>query len=118
MSKHAGKVSGMKPKNMKQTYKDLLAYINVYLPIVIVALVLAMGAAVISLIGPRQLSEITDLITAGLTGQLDIAAIEKIALLLVTLYVISYIANYVQGFIMATITQRVSKKLRDRKSVV
>lgn len=112
MSKHAGKVSGMKPKNMKQTYKDLLAYINVYLPIVIVALVLAMGAAVISLIGPRQLSEITDLITAGLTGQLDIAAIEKIALLLVTLYVISYIANYVQGFIMATITQRVSKKLR------
>ncbi|WHZ33134.1 ABC transporter ATP-binding protein [Desemzia incerta] len=97
---------------MKQTYKDLLAYINVYLPIVIVALVLAMGAAVISLIGPRQLSEITDLITAGLTGQLDIAAIEKIALLLVTLYVISYIANYVQGFIMATITQRVSKKLR------
>ncbi|WP_430749934.1 ABC transporter ATP-binding protein [Desemzia incerta] len=102
----------MKPKNMKQTYKDLLAYINVYLPIVIVALVLAMGAAVISLIGPRQLSEITDLITAGLTGQLDIAAIEKIALLLVTLYVISYIANYVQGFIMATITQRVSKKLR------
>lgn len=112
MSKHAGKVSGMKPKNMKQTYKDLLAYINVYLPIVIVALVLAMGAAVISLIGPRQLSEITDLITAGLTGQLDIAAIEKIALLLVTLYVISYIANYVQGFIMATITQRVSKKIR------
>lgn len=112
MSKHAGKVSGMKPKNMKQTYKDLLAYINVYLPIVIVALVLAMGAAVISLIGPRQLSEITDLITEGLTGQLDIAAIEKIALLLVTLYVISYIANYVQGFIMATITQRVSKKLR------
>lgn len=112
MSKHAGKVSGMKPKNMKQTYKDLLAYINVYLPIVIVALVLAMGAAVISLIGPRQLSEITDLITAGLTSQLDIAAIEKIALLLVTLYVISYIANYVQGFIMATITQRVSKKLR------
>ena len=112
MSKHAGKVSGMKPKNMKQTYKDLLAYINVYLPIVIVALVLAMGAAVISLIGPRQLSEITDLITAGLTGQLDMAAIEKIALLLVTLYVISYIANYVQGFIMATITQRVSKKLR------
>ncbi|MER1954874.1 MAG: ABC transporter ATP-binding protein [Desemzia incerta] len=97
---------------MKQTYKDLLAYINVYLPIVVVALVLAMGAAVISLIGPRQLSEITDLITAGLTGQLDIAAIEKIALLLVTLYVISYIANYVQGFIMATITQRVSKKLR------
>lgn len=112
MSKHAGKVSGMKPKNMKQTYKDLLAYINVYLPIVIVALVLAMGAAVISLIGPRKLSEITDLITEGLTGQLDIAAIEKIALLLVTLYVISYIANYVQGFIMATITQRVSKKLR------
>ncbi|WP_434088302.1 ABC transporter ATP-binding protein [Desemzia incerta] len=112
MHNHGGKVSGVKPKNMKQTYKDLLAYINVYLPIVVVALVLAMGAAVISLIGPRQLSEITDLITAGLTGQLDIAAIEKIALLLVTLYVISYIANYVQGFIMATITQRVSKKLR------
>ena len=112
MSKQAGKVSGMKPKNMKQTYKDLLTYINVYLPIVIAALVLAMGAAVISLIGPRKLSEITDLITAGLTGQLDIAAIEKIEFLLVTLYVISYIANYVQGFIMATITQRVSKKLR------
>lgn len=103
---------GTKPKNMKQTYKDLLAYINVYLPIVVVALVLAMGAAVISLIGPRKLSEITDLITGGLNGQLNIAEIEKIGFLLVTLYVISYIANYVQGFIMATVTQRVSKKLR------
>lgn len=112
MSKHAGEVSGMKPKNTKQTYKKLLAYIRVYLPVVVFALVLAMGASIISLVGPDKISEITDLITAGLTGELDIAAIEKIGLLLVTLYVISFVANYIQGFIMATITQRVSKKLR------
>ncbi|SFH52741.1 ABC transporter ATP-binding protein [Pisciglobus halotolerans] len=112
MSKHAGKMSGTKPRNFKQTYKNLLAYIRVYLPAVIFALVLAMGAAIISLVGPRKLSEITDLITAGLKGEMDIAAIEKIAFLLVILYVISFVANYVQGFIMATITQRVAKKLR------
>ena len=112
MSKHAGKVSGMKPKNTKQTYKKLLAYIRAYLPVVVFALVLAMGAAIISLVGPHKISEITDLITAGLAGELDIAGIEKIGFLLVTLYVISFVINYVQGFIMATITQRVSKKLR------
>lgn len=112
MSKHAGEVSGMKPKNTKQTYKKLLAYIRVYLPIVVFALILAMGASIISLVGPDKISEITDLITAGLTGELDIEAIEKIGILLVTLYVISFVANYVQGFIMATITQRVAKKLR------
>ncbi|MFL2100780.1 ABC transporter ATP-binding protein [Desemzia sp. FAM 23989] len=102
----------MKPKNTKQTYKKLLAYIRAYLPVVVFALVLAMGAAIISLVGPHKISEITDLITAGLAGELDIAAIEKIGFLLVTLYVISFVINYVQGFIMATITQRVSKKLR------
>lgn len=112
MSKHAGEVSGMKPKNMKQTYKKLLAYIRVYLPVVVFALVLAMGAAIISLVGPDKISEMTDLITAGLAGELDIAAIKNIGMFLVTLYVISFVANYVQGFIMATITQKVSKKLR------
>ncbi|MDN6626039.1 MAG: ABC transporter ATP-binding protein/permease [Pisciglobus halotolerans] len=112
MSKEASKKSQMKPKNIAQTYKKLLAYIGAYLPAVIFSLLLAMGAAIISLVGPNKISDMTDMITKGLQGQIDIAGVEKIAYFLVILYVIGYVGNYAQGFIMATITQKVAKRLR------
>jgi len=48
----------------------------------------------------------------GMPGEIDITAIGKIGLFLAILYGLSFIFNYIQAFIMATITQRVSKRLR------
>lgn len=103
---------GEKPKNFKKPWGKLIAYCKPYLPAMIFALVLAIVGTIFTIIGPNMLSDITDLITEGITGEIDITAIGKIGLFLAILYGLSFIFNYLQAFIMATITQRVSKKLR------
>ncbi len=98
--------------NPGQALRDLLHYISNHLPGIIVALVLGAVAAVFSVIGPDRLADITDLITEGLTGDVDLQAIVDICLFLVVLYGLSMIFGYLQTFILATITQRVTKSLR------
>ncbi|AKR12671.1 ABC transporter (plasmid) [Bacillus thuringiensis] len=103
---------GEKPKNFKKPWGKLIAYCKPYLPAIIFALVLAAVGTIFTIIGPNMLSEITDLITEGIAGKIDITAIGNIALLLAILYGLSFIFSYIQSFIMATMTQRVSKRLR------
>ncbi|WP_432806552.1 ABC transporter ATP-binding protein [Niallia circulans] len=97
--------------------KQLVIYCKAYFPIIIFALILAMTAAIFSIIGPDQLSKMTDYITAGLMGEIDLGAVYNVAILLVFLYGLGFIFNYVQGYIMATVTQRISKQLRRDISV-
>ncbi|PFJ04700.1 ABC transporter [Bacillus cereus] len=103
---------GEKPKNFKKPWGKLIAYCKPYLPVIIFALVLAAVGTIFTIIGPNMLSKITDLITEGIAGKIDITAIGNIALLLAILYGLSFIFSYIQSFIMATITQRVSRRLR------
>ena len=105
--------SGEKAKNFGKTWGKLIAYCKPYLPAIIVALLLACVGSVFNIIGPSKLSEITDLITAGMGGgAIDLGAITGVGLTLVALYLMGYAFNYIQGFIMATMTQKVSKRLR------
>ena len=54
----------------------------------------------------------TDLITGGLFGSMDLEAIADIGWTLVIIYGVSFILSLGQGLIMANITQRISKQLR------
>ena len=67
---------------------------------------------ILTIIGPDKLSEMTDIITAGIMTSIDLDKIASIGLTLVAIYVISAILTFAQGYIMATITQKVSKNLR------
>ncbi|MFB3160205.1 ABC transporter ATP-binding protein [Neobacillus sp. 179-J 1A1 HS] len=103
---------GEKPKDFKNTMRQLISYCKVYLPAIIIALILAMAGAVFNIIGPDLLSEITDIITEGMMASIDLDAVVNVATLLAFLYGLGFFFNYIQGFIMATVTQRVSKNLR------
>ncbi|MGX7030111.1 ABC transporter ATP-binding protein [Vagococcus zengguangii] len=82
------------------------------MPAISVALIAAIGGAILTLIGPNKLSELTDIITEGMMTEVDMPGIKKIAMTLLMIYVASVVLSYLQGFIMTTITQRVSKKMR------
>lgn len=101
-----------KPKDFKKTINQLLNYCRAYLPIIITALLLAFAGAILNVIGPDKLSDITDLIQEGLFGAIDMDAVQRVGLILVLLYGFGLIFNYVQGFIMATVTQRITRKMR------
>ena len=102
-----------KPKDFFKTWKKLILYCRPYLPAIITALLLSIIGTVLSIIGPKQLSKMSDLMAEGLYKDMDIIQIKKIGIMLTAFYAIGFVFNYVQGFIMATVTQKVSKNLRD-----
>lgn len=108
-----------KPKALGKTLKDLVGYCKNYIPYIITALILAVTGTIFSLIGPNKLKEITEIIEEGfmLPTGIDTDKITKIAIFLVVLYVLGFIFNYLQGFIMSTVTQKISRNLRNDISV-
>lgn len=92
--------------------RELFIYSSKLKVPMIIAMCLAVGGAVLTIIGPNQLSHITDLISEGLFSSIDIAAIGKIGLLLLGMYLLSALFTYIQHYIMATITLNLSKELR------
>lgn len=57
-----------KPKNLKLAMVKLMSYCKKELAIIVFALVLAAVGAVLTIVGPNQISKITDYIYDGLTG--------------------------------------------------
>ncbi len=107
---------GEKPKNFKKTWGKLIKYINNYIPAMVIAIICAFVGTVFTIIGPSQLERITDLITEGIKTGIDLEAVGKIALILAILYGAGAVFSYIQGFVMATVTQKISKKLRSEIS--
>lgn len=171
-----------KPKNMKQALGKLAGYCKKEFVIIIIALILATVGTVLTIIGPDQISKITDYIYDGLTGGIsteeitgdvqkqiasgeldileylpegtdpktvdlssidltdkddplsaaildnvrlsdefaqahkdggiDMDGILSVCILLIVIYLISAICNFSQHFIMATVTQKVSRRMR------
>lgn len=107
-----GAPGGEKAKDLVGTWKKLLGYCRKYAPALAAAIIFAAMGTVLTLIGPDKLSELTNLITEGIMTGIDMAAVRTIGLTLVSYYVLSYVLSAIQGWIMATVTQRVSKKMR------
>ncbi|MBE7082748.1 MAG: ABC transporter ATP-binding protein [Clostridiales bacterium] len=101
-----------KPKNFKKSLKKLFSYLKTFLPVIIIALVLAVGASVLSVIGPKKLSAITGLIEDGLLFGIDTDAVTKVAISLLIIFGVSAIFSFFQQFIMATVANKFAKKLR------
>ena len=105
-----------KPKDLKLAVKKLIKYLNKFMPLIIIALVLAILSSVFSIIGPNRLSDLTDEIAKGIMTGIDFEAITSIAVFLLTIYLISALFNYIQGFIMATVANNFAKSLRTQIS--
>ncbi len=101
-----------KSNDLQKAYSDFFDYLGRYKLLLGVAIIFSIIGAIFNLIGPGKFSEITNLITEGLSGIIALDKITDIAILLVVLYVLGFVLNYIQGFIMATITQNVTKNMR------
>lgn len=104
-------------KDFKESIKKVIAYNKRYLPFIIVSLILSGLSSILSIVGPDKLKEVTNLITEGITTNIDLEAVKNICIILIFLYSLSFIFNYVQGYIMAIITNKFSKNMRNEISV-
>ena len=110
-----------KPKDFNATMKKLLAYCKRYIVPIVIALVAAICGTILQIVGPDQLKTLTNEIMKGLPmmaqgkpvlGTIDMSAVGAIALTLAILYGASFLLNLLQSQIMATVTQRISKRMR------
>lgn len=106
-----------KKKKSDNTLAQLLKYCKGYITVMVIAIIGAIGGAVLSVLGPDKLSEMTNIITTGIMTGIDMDAVYKIGFTLVAFYGISAMLSLTQGLIMARVTQKVSKKLRGDLSV-
>lgn len=104
--------TGERSKDLKKAFGDFFRYIGRYKAPLMAAVLLSLAGAVLTLIGPGWLGEVTNLIQKGLSGVMDLPAVVRIAAMLAVLYGLAFVVNYVQGFLMATVTQRITQSMR------
>lgn len=109
--------AGEKAKDFKSAIKRLFKELKGFKILIIVAIILAILSAVLSIVAPDQLSNLTDEISAGLRGNMNMENIKHITLLLLGLYIGSAIFNYIQSVCMTDVANKFAKSLRSRISV-
>ena len=101
-----------KPKNFKKAVREMLAYIRPQLPVFFVAILFALVGSLLTVVGPRQISRITDLIREGLETRIDLNAVAGVGILLAVIYAGSALSTYLQSYLLAGFNQRLSKRMR------
>lgn len=107
---------GEKSKDLVGTWKKLICSNKMYFSFVLVALACAVIATVLNLIGPDKLKELTDIISAGIMTEIDMDAVLKVCITLVVFYGSGMVLSLIQNLIMASVTQKVTKNLRENIS--
>lgn len=102
-------------KNIKKAMGALIGYCRKYVALIVAALVFAAISAVLSVIGPDYISELTETITRGISPMgidIDMEKITSIAVTLIVIYAVSMTLAYLQSLIMAHVSCNVGKKMR------
>lgn len=112
-----------KPKDFKKSMKKLIAYLGRHKWTILAVLILAVASTVFTIVGPKILGRATDELYTGImskiagTGGVDFVKIGQIILWLVGLYVLGATLQYLQSFIMASVTAKVTYKMRNDISI-
>ena len=122
-----GPGAGEKAKDFKSAVKRLVKELGKFKILIIIALILAIAGAVLSISAPDRLSKLTDEIQAGIIPkmengqmimpQMNMDAIKSIALSLVILYACSAICTFIQSICMTEVANNLARSLRTRISV-
>lgn len=118
---HGGMGAGEQAKDAKKSWGNLINYCKNYIPAIVVALVLAAVGTVLQFIGPDKLKDMTNEITKGLPalvdgqpvmGAIDMSAVYTLGITLVIFYAGAAVLSLFENYIMATVTAKISKKMR------
>lgn len=110
---------GEKAKDFKGSFAKLMQYVGKYKIAIVIVIVFAVASTIFTIVGPALMGQATTLLYDGVMNMLkgegtgiDFEAIGKILLTLIILYGLSSAFGYIQGFVMATISARVSYRMR------
>ena len=102
-----------KTKQESSLWRQLSPYLKGFHLFFGIAILFSVVSSIITVIGPDKLKEITDTITKGMGGVIDIDKITSIALTLAILYGVGALVSYSSSFIISTMIQRFAERLRN-----
>lgn len=97
----------------KSLLSQMAPYLKGYKALFGLAVIFTIVSSTITVIGPDRLKEMTDTMTKGLAGKIDLDKIGEIALTLALLYFAGALVSYTASFIVSTLIQRFSQRLRN-----
>ncbi len=94
----------------------LIQYMKDRMGVILLALVLAALSAVMTIVGPGKIGDIATIMSDGLFGDMDLAAIGRIGVFLAVIYLLSALFGFIQHYIMASVTLKMSYQMRGELS--
>ena len=102
-----------KVKRGRQTFRKFAKSIKHYWPLILTAIILAIGSALLGIFIPKILGDMTN-IAVSTYPNVDMSAIGGKALLVIGLFASSAILNYAQAFILGVTTAKYTGELREK----
>lgn len=107
-------------KSFKGGLKKLWSYLSPFRWQLLAIMLLAIGATIFTIVGPKILALATDELVAGVlrlvNGEaegIDFAYIRNIVLMLIAIFMLSALFSYGQGHLMANVATKVSYRIRN-----
>ncbi|MBD8069084.1 ABC transporter ATP-binding protein [Bacillus sp. PS06] len=103
-----------KPKDFKNTFKRLVAYLKPQKFKLILVAIAAIFSTLFNVISPKLLGDATTSLFESVTARVgvDFAFIGRILIILIGLYLLSSLFAFIQQYIMAGVSQRTSAQIR------
>lgn len=105
-----------KANGIRSAVPRLTDYMRSSMGVIILALIIAALSAVMTILGPNQIGRIATLMSDGLTGNIDLAAIAKVGIFLAVIYVLSAVFSFIQHYTMSVVTLKMSYRMRGELS--
>ena len=112
-----GRGPAEKPKNFRNAISRLFKELSHFKVLIVISLILAIAGAVLSIMAPDKLRDMTNEIQKGLMGNMDMDAIKTIALTLAGMYILSAIFTFIQSISMTDVANNFARRLRSSISL-
>ncbi len=99
-------------KSSFQSIRKLFIYFKKYMTAMIISVIFAILGTVCTIVGPDRLQDMVNKIIEGIALGVDVGEINKLGMILISIYAIGSVLSYGQQVIMNVITQKSAKNLR------
>ena len=107
-----GRAPDEKPRNVKSSMADLFKYLKPWYKAIVAALILSLAGTALTLIAPDKMADLTNTIGDGLATGIDMSAIIKAIIIVLTIYVCASLVTCASNYVMITVMQKLAWNMR------
>ena len=108
-----GRAPDEKPRNVKSSMVDLFKYLKPWYKAIVAALILSLAGTALTLIAPDKMADLTNTIGDGLATGIDMSAIIKAIIIVLTIYVCASLVTCASNYVMITVMQKLAWNMRN-----